>query len=146
MRNVITSTILVFCVFGFISCSRLENTIADDIKRNKKKYTEIVETIYNCDFSRFKMGQYISYNYFPQKLKEALNQTELKNKIKYLILIQDSNCNLLSIELISGRYQIMYVPCPESDFPKPDSYKEEGLIEIWGINKNWFIWKDNDYM
>ncbi len=92
------------------------------------------------------MGQYISYNYFPKKLKDALNQTKLKNKIKYLILIQDSNCNLLSIELISGRYQIMYVPCPESDFPKPDSYKEEGLIETWGINKNWLIWKDNDYM
>ncbi len=141
--NKISLITIIFCIIG---CTKLEKTIPNDIITNNEKYNKIVETIYKSNFSRFSLRQHISKEYFPKKLVNVLNETCLNNKIEYLILFENSNCNQNSFELISGNYNIFYNPCPDNDFPQPNSYEDLGITETWGINKNWFIAKGiNDW-
>ncbi|QCK15735.1 hypothetical protein DCC35_13775 [Mangrovivirga cuniculi] len=127
-------------------CSNYEDKIIDDMNSNIENYDSIINIINNNDFKRFKYGQYISREYFPKSLIQALNKTALKGRVQYLILNKGFNCNSKAIEFISSKFHIRYTPCPGPDFPKPGSYEEVGLIETWGIDENWMIWKDNDYI
>lgn len=129
-----------------VSCTDYEQKIINDIKSESVNYKILIETINNCDLSRFKYNQYISEEYFPKKLVEAIDKTILKDKVRYIIIDKKTDCDSLTVEIISGRLHIRYEPCPRLDFPKPDTYIEEGLIESWGIDSNWMIWKDNDYI
>ena len=135
---------LIIFLFVFFGCEKFENTIPTDIMNNEEKYDKIIETIYNSDFSRFTLNQFISKQYFPKGLKESLKMTNLENRIEYLIFFKNNNCNQKSFELKSDEYYLSYNPCPDDKFPKPKSYLNEGLTETWGINENWMIWKDND--
>jgi hypothetical protein len=137
--NYLNKIILITLFFSLVGCKKLENTIPNDILNNGKKYNQIVETIYESDFSRFSFKQFISKEYFPKKLSSLINQTELKNEVEYLILFENSNCKEYSFELVAGNYNLFYNPCSKMDFPKPNSYRKEGISETWGINKSWFI-------
>ena len=129
-----------------VSCTDYEQKIINEIKSEPDNYKILIKIINNCDLSRFKYNQYISKEYFPKKLTEAIDKTILKDKVRYIIIDKEADCDSLTVEIISGRLHIRYEPCPRPDFPKPDTYKEEGLIESWGIDSNWMIWKDNDYI
>ena len=146
MNKIIAQLTVVFMLFSTVACSHLESTIKDDIQNNNKEYTELVQTIGKCDFPRFSYGQFIAKKHFPSELVEVLSHTKLKDKIQYIILIKNADCDHVTFELLSGRYHIIFNSCPNSNFPLPDSYKKEGFIETWGINNNWFIWKDNDFI
>ena len=146
VKKIIKNTLFVSLLILITACTKMEKTISEDIKNDKEKYNELAETVDKCNFSRFSNGQFISKEYFPKTLNEVLKKTKLKNKVEYIVLIKSPNCEQKSFELICKRYQVMYNPCPESDFPLPDSYLKEGLIETWGIDNNWIIWKDNDYI
>jgi hypothetical protein len=135
---------IILILFFLLSCTKLENTIPTDIVDNEEKYNQIIETIYQSDFSRFSLNQYISKDYFPKELNELLKTTNFENKVEYLIFFKNSDCEQKSFELKSGGYYVLYNPCPDDKFPKPNSYLREGATETWGINKNWMIWKDND--
>lgn len=129
--------------FLLVTCSNYEQKIIRDIKLNPKYYSKIIETVNKCDFSRFEYNQYISKDYFPKKLHNAIRNTELRN-VEYLIISKYSNCNAINIELISDKLRIRYEACPGAEFPKVNSYEKVGLIERWGISGNWMIWKNND--
>lgn len=133
-------------IVTLVSCTDYEQKIIKDIKSETINYDKLIKTINNCDLSRFKYNQYISKEYFPKKLVEVIDNTVLKDKVRYIIIDKEPDCDSLTIEIISGRLHVRYEPCPGPDFPSPDSYEEVGLIETWGVNKNWIIWKDNDYI
>ena len=135
---------IILILFFLLSCTKLEKTIPTDIVENEEKYNQIIETIYQSDFSRFSLNQFISKEYFPKELNKLLKTTKLENKVEYLIFFKKSDCDQKSFELKSGGYYVLYNPCPDDTFPKPNSYLKEGTDETWGINKNWMIWKDND--
>lgn len=137
--NTFCKVVLIIVFFSFASCKKLEKTIPNDILNNREKYNQIVEEIYKSDFSRFSFKQFISNEFFPKKLVRFINKTELKDKVEYLILFENSNCGKYSFELVAGNYNLFYNPCPKTEFPKPNSYLKEGLSETWGINENWFI-------
>ena len=147
LRIILNKSILIIVILFFIiSCTKLEKTVPNDIITNNEKYDKIVETIYKSNFSRFSLRQHISKEYFPKNLVKLLNKTYLNNKIEYLILFENSNCNKNSFALISGNYNIFYNPCPDNNFPLPNSYEDIGITEPWGINENWFIAKElNDW-
>jgi len=138
-------SVLLILILLIISCTKLEKTIPNDIINNQEKYNQIIKTIEESDFSRFSLNQFISKEYFPSELKDLLKTTKLENKVEYLIF-HKKNCEQKSFELASDGYYIVYNPCPEKDFPLPNSYLNEGITEIWGINKNWMMWKDNGRM
>lgn len=133
-------------IISCISCTDYEQKIIVDIKSDSDNYDKLIETINKCDLSRFKYNQYISKEYFPENLVDAINKTVLKDKVRYIVIDKETDCDSLTVEIISGRLHIRYEPCPRPDFPKANIYVEEGLIETWGINNNWMIWKDNDYI
>ncbi len=145
MRNPILGIAGLVIVLTYISCSNIRLKIIDDIQDNPEMYENLVATIGKCDFTGFEDNQYIASDYFPQALLDAIDRTPLKNRVNYLVLNRHQNCELQSVELISGNMQIVYNPCPDSDFPKPGSYEKSGFIETWGISPNWYVWKDNDF-
>lgn len=120
---------MIFILFFILSCTKLENTIPTDIIDNEEKYNQIIETIYQSDFSRFSLNQFISKKYFPRELNELLKTTRLENQVEYLIFFKKSDCDQNSFELKSGGYYVLYNPCPDDTFPKPDSYLNEGVTE-----------------
>lgn len=146
MDKLIKIILGLYIILSFSSCTSFEQKIRNEIKSDSKNYNKLVESIYQCDLSRFSYNQYISKEYFPKELNEAIDSTILGDKIEYLEISQNSDCDRFEIELISHKIHLRYEPCPSSDFPKPDFYEKEGLIERWGINKNWMIYKNHDFV
>ena len=141
--NNIIGLLLILMLLG---CSGFEHKVIEDIKTDISSYDTLIKTINNSDFSRFSNNQYISKEYFPKAMKGAINRTVLKNKVEYLIMRKSSDCEQIYIELVFGRLHLIYKPCPVPEFPKSDSYEEVGLIKKWGINKNWMIIENNDFV
>jgi len=133
-------------IISFMSCTDYEEKIITDIKSEPESYNKLIKTINECDLSRFSYNQHIGKEYFPKILDEAINNTVLRDKVQFLVISKYSDCDQINVELISSRLRVRYEPCPRQEFPKQDSYEEEGLIERWGINSNWMIWKDNDFI
>jgi len=120
-----------------LSCTNL-NTLTEDIRNNKEKYNELAETVYKCDFSRFSYRQNIGNEYFPKILVDAINQTNLKDKVECIGLYKSPYCENTSFNLYlnGGEYQIWYDPCP-----KDNTYKNEEKMDEWRIDNNWSITK-----
>ncbi|WP_461641261.1 hypothetical protein [Labilibaculum euxinus] len=133
-------------IVSISACSVKEQKVIVDIKSNPEIYNKITETISTCDLSRFSYNQNIGKEYFPKELNQAISETVLGDRVEYLTISKYSDCTDINFELISGKLHLRFEPCPRLDFPKPDSYEEEGLIERWGINNNWMIWKNNDFV
>ncbi|WP_461630709.1 hypothetical protein [Labilibaculum euxinus] len=146
MDNWIIKILGLLLILSFSACSGFEQKIIEDIKTDSTSYDILIKTINNCDLSRFSYNQYISREYFPEALNKAINSTVLSHKVEYLITSKTSDCELINIELVLGKLHLRYEPCPRPEFPKPDFYEEVGLIERWGINKNWMIYKDHDFV
>jgi hypothetical protein len=134
---------LIFILFG---CSGFEEQVIKDIRTDISKYDTLISTINDCDFSRFSNNQYIGNEYFPQAMKYAINRTVLKNKVEYLLMCKGADCEQIYIELVFGKLHLLYKPSPGPEFPKSNSYEEVGLIKRWGINRNWMIFENNDFL
>ncbi len=130
----------------FAACSDFESQLVNEINSGSEKYTDLIQSVENCHFSTDLYGKFINAEKFPASLELALNKTRLKGKVNYIVIDKNTDCKGISVEFILGNTHLVFESCPDSRFPKPGSYKEEGFIETWGINPNWLIWKDNDFI
>lgn len=133
-------------ILTFTACSDFESQVVNEVNSDSEKYTDLIKTVENCHFSTDLYGKFISADKFPDSLKLALNKTRLKGKVNYIVIDKNNDCKGLSVEFILGNTHLEFNSCPDSGFPKAGSYKDEGFIETWGINRNWLIWKDNDFI
>jgi hypothetical protein len=133
-------------VFSFSACSDYEKQITNEINSDIDKYTELIKTIEKCNFSTDLYGKLINTDKFPDFLNFALNKTKLKNKVNFIVIDKENECQGINVEFILGNTHLQYVSCPDSEFPKPDTKEKKGNIDIIGINNNWIIWIDNDFI
>ncbi len=130
----------------FTACSDFESQVVSEINSDSEKYTDLIKSVENCHFSTDLYGKFINAEKFPDSLELALNKTRLKGMVNYIVIEKNNDCKGISVEFILSNTHLEFDSCPDSEFPEPGSYKEEGFIEIWGINCNWLIWKDNDFI
>ena len=130
----------------FIACSDFESQVINEINTDSEKYTDLIESVENCHFSTDLYGKIINAEKFPDSLELALNKTRLKGKVNYIVIDKKSDCKGISVEFILGNTHLEYDSCPDSEFPKPDTQEKRGNIDIRGINNNWIIWIDNDFI
>ena len=116
-----------------------------DIKLNSENYLELIETIKNTDITN-NCDKYISLDKLPNSIIEKLVKTKIKRNLNYIVISKIESCTDIKIEFIVGKLHLEYYSCSNSDFPKPDSYLKEGFIETFGIDKNWCLWIDNDFI
>ena len=57
-----------------------------------------------------------------------------------------NDCKGINVEFILGNTHLEYDSCPDSEFPEPDTHEKRGNVDIIGINNNWIIWIDNDFI
>lgn len=136
----------LFFVMIVSACSDYESQIIHDINSNFEKYNGLIESVEKCNFSTNLYGKFISKDKFPDSLNSSLIKTKLKDQVNYIVIDKKNECNGINVEFFIGNTHLEFVSCPDSEFPEPNSYREEGFIEIWGINANWFIWRDNNFI
>jgi hypothetical protein len=135
--------ILILGLFG-ASCrqTNTSNRIINDLSNYPDIYSELVDKIKVSD-SLSTNGTLINFNELPADIVKIFSKTVIRNRVDY-ISIDKLACGDISLEIIMKNDHLEYSACPESNFPKPNTYKKSDFIEIWGINENWYLWIDND--
>ncbi len=133
-------------ILPFSACSDFESQIVDEINSDSEKYTDLIESVENCHFSTDLYGKFINAEKFPDSLELALNKTRLKEKVNFIVIDKKNDCKGINVEFILGNTHLEFYSCPDSEFPKPETREKKGNIDIIGINNNWIIWIDNDFI
>lgn len=146
MNKLIKKILGLFIIFSVTACSDYESQIVNEIDSDSEKYAGLIESVEKCHFSTDLYGKFISVDKFPDSLTIALNKIRLKDKVNYIVIDKKNECKKINVEFILGNTHLEFVSCPDSEFPKPDTREKRGSIDIIGINNNWMIWIDNDFI
>jgi hypothetical protein len=134
-------------VFLFFQCKPINERIKEDILSNPSKYESLRKTLLKSKVLQGNINKFTSFSELEKEVQDELNEIAFK-KIIYVVLSTDF-CKLENDYQIQIIYQqnwtLEYFPC--NNIPiKPNEYKEGGFIETWGINNQWYIWVDHDFI
>lgn len=125
--------------------SKKEESIREDIIENNENYTKLITDIKSFNFND-KYGKLINISDLPTNIKTDISNLKYGGEARYLIIFKDSSSTHCNLEIgLGGNWYIQYSDTP-NDMPKPGSYEKTEFIEIWGVNKNWSITYDSDFI
>lgn len=140
--------ILLSSLFLGASCSGYSDfneKIKKDIIEHEALYVDLIESI-NKTTPKNIYGKFISHDKIPDSIKDKIESTIIGKNFNYLVVSKIKNYPGNQVEFIIGKWHLEFCKCPDSNFPRPNSYKKEGLIETWGITENWCVWTENDFI
>ena len=136
---ILISTFLV--VLFFIFRSPLEMRIKSDVLEKTQNYSRSIELL----------KQYVKVSEFdllinPENLNKnvqlELDKLIIKNHLRYVTVSKNKNGYYFISLTLSDNLHLEYSDL-ENDIAE---HEVNGFIETWRINKQWSIWKDNDYI
>ena len=131
----------------YIFSDDLSELIIEDFEENSEYYNSIIEEIENSKF-KFKDGAEYTMNELPLAIQEKLKKTKLHEHLESLTV--SKNCYkqgelCVSFELV--RLELCYSSLTNDPIrPKSGEHLNDYFIELWGLDKNWYLWKDNDFI
>lgn len=143
-------SILIFILFltAFFTFQFLHDkkeTLKTDLIENSEDYSKLVKNIKSFDF-KDQYGVRLDTNNLPKQIKAAISNLKFGDEIRYLVINKDSTSTYFEFEIaLNDNWFLLYSNIPNS-MRNPGSYESSGLIEIWGIDKNWSIMHDNDFI
>lgn len=132
-------------IWTLISCQSHENKIIKHHQQYPQHFDELVNAIYNDPILLNQRNKLIQYGDLDDRTKKALQQLDLP-EINYVTLggIRCQEANEIEIEIIyNGSWHLQYEPCRKGNFTT-GKYSEIGFIESWEIDRNWYVWVNND--
>lgn len=150
MNRLSKISIVVFLLFfiAFFIFQYSRDKVADlkkDLQENQKIYSRLLNEIRDTNFER-QCVKFSNMKELPINLKTKINSLEISDQIESLVIIKDSFLNHIKLEItLHNNWHLDYSDFP-NDFLKPNYYKKENFVEIWGAGNNWVIWHDDDFI
>ncbi|WP_412983941.1 hypothetical protein [Pontimicrobium sp. IMCC45349] len=155
MSRLNTKILIFLLTFSLLSC-----------KDNKEKRKEIVtekieqfsekETEWNNLTNRILENQYVNSNLgkriYPIDLEQSLSTELIENGIKFITVLNDSECKEVEYatewtEYPIGTLYLTWTTCGNLKQTEKGFYQSDSsFIEIFGIGNNWLIWTDSDFI
>jgi hypothetical protein len=137
---------LLLC-FWLCSCQSKNERIINKLTDKQHLFDEFVKAASKDEALLTKRGKFVRPKELNEATREKLERLGIPTVI-YLVLKQDdcSQTRDFAIEiLMEGNWTLEYKPC--GNLPIfPGNYSEDGFIESWGINQNWYLWVNNDFI
>ena len=138
---------LSVAVLALTSCQSNDNKVITHFLKYPKHFDEIVNAAYK-DFALLnQMNELVGYEKLDDRTKKALQKIGLPQI--HFITLRESRCQNISemeIEILFDKnWHLQYEPCREVEFTTGE-YNEVGFIESWEVDKNWYVWVNNDFI
>ncbi len=125
--------------------SKKEESIREDIIQNNQNYAKLITDIKSFNFND-NYGKLININALPKNIKTDISMLKYGEEARYLIIYRDSTNTFYNFEIVlSGNWYIKYSEIPDNIL-KPGTYQKNEFVETWGVDKNWSITYDSDFI
>lgn len=139
--------ILSVIIILFYGCTSQEAKIIQQFKTNKEAFDNIIEVALKDSYLNNNKNQLFSTSLLSSELIESINELEI-GELRYVVMeyIDCDEKQELKIEIIfNGNWHLEYYECPHNIIQQGD-YMEKGFIESWGLDENWYLWVNNDFV
>lgn len=129
------------------SCTSNDEHIQNIFINNKGLLIEFVKAASQDQSLKGNLGKFVRLQSLSETTKEKIENLGIRD-IQYVVMeTQDCQAETkYALEIIfNGDWHLEFRPCG-FEYTVPREHDENGLIETWGLDDNWVLWVNNDYI
>jgi hypothetical protein len=138
--------ILIISSF-FQSCSSNDEHIQSLFINDKELLIEFVNAANEDKSLKGNLGKFVRFQNLSKTTKDKIINLGIRD-IQYVVM-ESQDCQTetkYALEIIfNGDWHLEFRPCG-FDYTVPRGHIKEGFIESWGLDDNWMLWVNNDYI
>ena len=138
--------ILIFSYFLY-SCTSNDKYVQELFLNEKALLNEFVDAAYQDQSLRANQGKLVSIEDLSENTRNKIKKLGLRN-VHYVVM-ESQDCQMVtkySLEIIYGRdWHLVYKPCG-FEYTVPRGHDKNGFIETWGLDDNWMLLVNNDFI